>query len=548
MSSAHAWHTATLLADGRVLVAGGGGISGIPLAIAEIYNPALGTWSGTRSMTSARSLHTATLLTDGRVLVGGGFGASPLSSAEIYLADATPPLVSCAAADGAWHSSDVTITCTASDSESGLANTADVSFTLTTTIPAGAETADAFTGSRQVCNNVGACTTAGPITGNKVDKKAPVVSCGTADTAWHNSDVVITCIASDGGSGLANAADGSFMLTTTVAAGTETANASTNSRQVCDGVGGCSTSGPITANKVDKKAPVVSCGAADTAWHNSDVVITCIASDGGSGLANAADGSFTLTTTVAVGTETANASTSSRQVCDGVGGCSTSGPITANKVDKKAPTITVTSPAANATYQFNASVAANYVCGDGGSGMAACQGTVANGSLINTSSTGAQTFTVAATDHVGNPFTLNVAYSVEPGGGGGQTSADVGITLVAPNRVTPGGTLTYSMTVTNSSNTTAAGVFVSNALPAGTVFASAATSHGTVTAPAVGSNGTVMVNVGSLPKNVPAVISVVVSVTAVSGTVLTDTATVTATTPDQVSRNNSATQRTTVRN
>ena len=214
------------------------------------------------------------------------------------------------------------------------------------------------------------------------------------------------------------------------------------------------------------------------------------------------------------GTETANAATNSRQVCNTVGGCTTAGPIAGNKVDKKPPTITITSPAANATYQLNASVGASYACSDGGSGVASCQGPVANGSPINTSSTGTKTFTVTATDNVGNPSTLTVTYSVVSGGGGGQTSADVGITLSAPNKVSPGGTLTYSMTVTNAGNTTATGVVVSDALPAGTVFASASSSQGTVTAPAVGSNGTVTVNIGSLAKDATATISIVVTVTA----------------------------------
>src|SRR4029434_2376406 len=107
--------------------------------------------------------------------------------------------------------------------------------------------------SREVCNNDDACTTAGPVTGNKVDKKPPTVSCPAANAAWHNSDVTIACTASDLGSGLANAADASFNLTTNVPIGTETANAATNSRQVCDTVGGCRTAAPITGNKVDKK-------------------------------------------------------------------------------------------------------------------------------------------------------------------------------------------------------------------------------------------------------------------------------------------------------
>ncbi|QSQ24483.1 hypothetical protein JY651_05895 [Pyxidicoccus parkwayensis] len=78
-------HTATRLADGRVLVAGGE-TSTSNSSSAQLYNPATGTWTATGSMNAARTKHCAVLLDDGRVLVMGGNsnGTTNLASAEIY--------------------------------------------------------------------------------------------------------------------------------------------------------------------------------------------------------------------------------------------------------------------------------------------------------------------------------------------------------------------------------------------------------------------------------------------------------------------------------
>src|SRR5262249_24071898 len=71
MGTARAQHTATLLPNGEVLVAGGfDGTSFV--SSAELYDPAAGTWTATGSMGTARESHTATLLPNGKVLVAGG--------------------------------------------------------------------------------------------------------------------------------------------------------------------------------------------------------------------------------------------------------------------------------------------------------------------------------------------------------------------------------------------------------------------------------------------------------------------------------------------
>ena len=83
LAAARVVHTATLLPNGKVLVAGGSGNSGF-FASAELYDPASGTWTATGSLAAARQTHTATLLPNGKVLVTGGLNGSNLTSAELY--------------------------------------------------------------------------------------------------------------------------------------------------------------------------------------------------------------------------------------------------------------------------------------------------------------------------------------------------------------------------------------------------------------------------------------------------------------------------------
>jgi hypothetical protein len=81
---------ATLLRDGRVLVAGGDdGAVSRKLSECELYDPVTAQWSATGSLNTARDGHTVTLLPSGQVLAAGGFSVTQprLKSAELYPGD-----------------------------------------------------------------------------------------------------------------------------------------------------------------------------------------------------------------------------------------------------------------------------------------------------------------------------------------------------------------------------------------------------------------------------------------------------------------------------
>ena len=136
------------------------------------------------------------------------------------------------------------------------------------------------------------------------------------------------------------------------------------------------------------------------------------ASDAGSGVVSPCSGAACSFTQTSAANGSA-VSIASGQLCDAAGNCASgisAGPF---KIDSAAPTASITTPASGATYTLGAAVNAAYTCADtGGSGVAACSGTVASGSAIDTSSVGPKTFTVTVTDNAGNQGSAQVGYTV----------------------------------------------------------------------------------------------------------------------------------------
>jgi hypothetical protein len=144
---------------------------------------------------------------------------------------------------------------------------------------------------------------------------------------------------------------------------------------------------------------------------------------------------------VAAGTETSNAPSGTRSICDVVGNCAAAGPIVGNKVDKKAPAINITTPVSGATYVANQKVSAAYTCTDLGSGVATCSGSVPSGASIDTSPNGTsttKTFSIKATDAVNNASSQSLSYTV---------SCHYVTLAISPSTVARGGKITVTGTV-----------------------------------------------------------------------------------------------------
>ncbi|MFD1824432.1 choice-of-anchor D domain-containing protein [Mumia zhuanghuii] len=148
---------------------------------------------------TAAGARTATLV----VPASSGDVTVPLRGEGVVPDDAAP-VVRCATPSAAWSRSDVSITCTATDSGSGLANASDATFALRTSVAGGTASANAATGTRRVCDKAGNCATAGPVRGVRVDKRAPSAKAARGAAVTLDGRAVVRLAGTDVGSGVAS--------------------------------------------------------------------------------------------------------------------------------------------------------------------------------------------------------------------------------------------------------------------------------------------------------------------------------------------------------
>ncbi len=214
-----------------------------------------------------------------------------------------------------------------------------------------------------------------------------------------------------GGSGLSSCvgtvADGDLVDTSTAGAKTFSVHATDGEGNVTDETVHYSVYADTTAPTAQIDAPLE--GASFFKGTVVHAAFSC-ADSGGSGLAScvgdAADGA-------AIDTSSAGAKTFSVHATDGEGNVTDETVHYSVYADTTAPTVQIDAPAGGASFLKDSVQLADFSCSDsGGSGLSSCDGTVADGAAIDTSSGGSHMFTVDAADGEGNVSQTTVIYTV----------------------------------------------------------------------------------------------------------------------------------------
>ena len=237
--------------------------------------------------------------------------------------------------------------------------------------------------------------------GGPTDTTPPAIAATVTGTignnGWYTSDVTVTWTVTDGESAATSTGCAAQSVTADTAGVTFTCAATSD---------GGSASQSVTIKR-DATRPTISSTRTPAAnvngWNSTNVAVNFTCADALSGMASCA-GNTTVSTEGAgqLVTGTATDLAGNQAFAD----------VSPINIDKTAPAVSVTSPANGATFTLNQNVTAAYACTDALSGGATCVGSVAAGSVLNTASVGAKTFTVTSADAAGNTKTATVTYQV----------------------------------------------------------------------------------------------------------------------------------------
>jgi len=368
-----------------------------------------------------------------------------------FVVDTTPPTVACAMPVAGWHAADQSVACSASDAGSGLANPTDASFTLTTSMPNGTETASASTGSHQVCDQAGNCATAGPISGIKIDRKAPAIQATAITTGdgkpysagtWTNQSVQVSFSCTDLGSGV-HPATVSPPATPSGEGKDQSASGS------CADMVGNSATTSFTQVDIDKTAPTISYqGQAPPAnaygWNGTNITLTWSCAD-------TLSGALKATVQATISAEGANQSATGNCLDQaGNGAADTKSGI---NLDRTAPVLIARAatadgkPYTSGTWT-NQNVTVTFSCTDALSGVAMVSGPVtistegANQSAAGSCSDRAGNSSAAAFTGIDVDRAAPVtAFASQPGPLNGRTLSTTTATVtVDPGAITVSGT------------------------------------------------------------------------------------------------------------
>jgi len=218
---------------------------------------------------------------------------------------------------------------------------------------------------------------------------------------WNNAPVTVTWRCTDALSGVVASSD-------SVAVGSE--GAAQSATGTCRDLADHATTDTLAGINIDTTAPGIALASrtpANTAgWNNSDVIVvwSCTDALSGPGAPSVSDSR-----------SSEGAGQTATGTCVDLASNSASGTESGIKIDKTAPSVTISAPADGAVLLLNAPAASNYACSDSLSGMQSCDGPAASGSPANTSSVGGKQFTVNAIDVAGNTASVTHSYSVQYG-------------------------------------------------------------------------------------------------------------------------------------